>query len=196
MWVNGRSFMQAQIEFEQAVTGQATRWFAVHTRYQHEHLVAAALARKGMEVFLPTYDTIRRWSDRKKRVTLPLFPGYLFFANDIERWIHIVSTPGVNAIVKVGNIHAEIPNGEIVAIRRMLEGSLRVEPHPFLADGDRVRIMAGPLTGLEGIVLRKKDTLRLILSIEILGQSAAVEIEGCDVQCLSQSPRLAGQSLC
>lgn len=164
---------------------QTPRWFAVHTRYQHEQTVAAALSNKGFSVFLPTYDTVHRWSDRKKYVTLPLFPGYLFFANEIDRRNQILSTPGVNAIIKTGTVSAEIPNDEIIAIRRMVESTLGVEPHPFLNEGDLVRVKAGPLEGLEGIISRRKDALRLVLSIQILGQSAAVEIDGCDVERLA-----------
>ncbi|HSZ18924.1 MAG TPA: UpxY family transcription antiterminator [Candidatus Acidoferrum sp.] len=158
------------------------RWFAVHTRHQHEQRVARTLSGKGFSVFLPTYNAVHRWTDRNKSVTLPLFPGYLFLANEIERQIHILSTPGVNAIIKTGNVPAEIPNDEIMAIRQMVDSTLRVKPHPFISSGDRVRIKAGPLTGLEGIVSRKRDALRLVLSIEILGQSAAVEIDGCLVE--------------
>jgi|SRR5579862_4147127 transcription antitermination factor NusG len=164
------------------------KWYAVHTRHQHEKMVATTLLGKGFDVFLPTYGAIHRWSDRKKLVTLPLFPGYLFFANEIDRWVQIVSTPGVNGIIKMGNVPAEIPHEEILAIRRMVESTLRVEPHPFLSDGDLVKIKAGPLAGLEGIVSRKKDALRLVLSIQILGQSAAVEIDGCVVERL-RTPR-------
>jgi transcription antitermination factor NusG len=163
-------------------TVQPPRWYAAHTRYQNEQAVAKSLLNKGFSVFLPTYDSLHRWSDRKKVVTLPLFPGYLFFADEINRWIQILSTPGVNAIVKIGNVPAEIPNEEIVAIRRIVESTLRAEPHPFISSGDLVRIKSGPLEGLEGIVSRKKDALRLVLSIRILGQSAAVEIDGCLVE--------------
>jgi transcription antitermination factor NusG len=175
--------MQAlQIQAESVIADHSPRWFAVHTRYQCERLVAAVLQRKGLEVFLPTYDALHYWSDRKKHVTLPLFPGYLFFADAIDQRIQILSTPGVNTIVKTGSAPAEIPDDEIKAIRRMVESTLRVEPHPFLRNGDLVRVKAGPLAGLEGIVSRKKDAIRLVLSIELLGQSAAVEIDGWAVQ--------------
>jgi len=182
--------------FQEDVTApfeQSPRWFAVHTRYQHEQTVAKTLVGKGFSVFLPTFDTVHRWADRKKRLTLPLFPGYLFFANEIDRQIHILSTPGVNAIIRTGSVPAEIPNEEIIAIRRMVESTLRVKPHPFLNDGDLVRIKAVPLAGLEGIVSRTKDSLRLVLSIQILGQSAAVEIDGCVVERLGPSRPSAAQ---
>lgn len=111
--------------------------------------------------------------------------------------MQILSTPGVNAIIKTGNVPAEIPDEEIIAIRRMVESTLRVEPHPFINDGDLVRIKAGPLAGLEGIVSRKKDALRLVLSIKILGHSAAVEINGRVVERLGslrpEIPRSLGK---
>jgi len=88
----------------------------------------------------------------------------------------------VHSVLKTGRDPAEIPNDEIVAIQRMLESPRRVEPHPFLCEGDVVRISDGPLAGLQGIVSRRKDALRLVLSIQILGQSAAVEIDGCAVE--------------
>jgi len=175
---------------------QAPRWFAVHTRYQHEQAVAASLLSKGFSVFLPTYDTIHRWSDRKKPVTLPLFPGYLFFADEIDRRNQILSTPGVNAIIKTGSLPAEISNEEITAIRRMVESTLVVGPHPFLSEGDLVRIKAGPLEGLEGIISRRKDALRLVLSIQILGQSAAVEIDGCVVERVAPHRATSPRHLC
>jgi transcription antitermination factor NusG len=182
MWVTRRSSMPNFKQTGCDSSEQTPRWYAVHTRYQNEQAVAKSLLNKGFSVFLPTYNALHRWSDRKKLVTLPLFPGYLFFADEINRWVQILSTPGVNAIVRIGNVPAEIPNDEIVAIRRVVESALCVEPHPFLSSGDLVRIKSGPLEGLEGIVSRKKDALRLVLSIRILGQSAAVEIDGCVVE--------------
>jgi transcription antitermination factor NusG len=177
------------------LTEQNHRWFAVHTRHQYEQIVATTLSSWGLEVFLPTYETVHRWTDRNKRITLPLFPGYLFFANEIERRVQILSTPGVHTILKAGKVPAVVPNEEIAAVRRMVESTLRVEPHPFLNEGDRVRIKAGPLAGLEGIVSRKKDSVRLIVSIEMLGRSAAVEISGCSVEPVDTRPRARFQTL-
>jgi transcription antitermination factor NusG len=182
MWVTRRSFMPNLQQADSFSFDRTPRWYAIHTRYQNEQAVAKSLLNKGFCVFLPTYNSLHRWSDRKKLVTLPLFPGYLFFADEISRWIQILSTPGVNAIIRIGNVPAEIPNDEVVAIRRVVESTLCAEPHPFLSSGDLVRIRSGPLEGLEGIVSRKKDALRLVLSIRILGQSAAVEIDGCVVE--------------
>jgi transcription antitermination factor NusG len=147
------------------------------------------LANKGFEVFLPTYETVRRWTDRNKRLTLPLFPCYLFFADESDRRIQILSTPGVHSIVRAGSVPAIIPYSEIDGIRRMVEGPLGAEPHPFLHDGDRVRIKFGPLAGLEGILSRKKDALRLVLSVNLLGRSAAVEINSHEVERVAPAPQ-------
>jgi transcription antitermination factor NusG len=165
-----------------AVSAQRPAWCALHTRHQHERSVASVLAGKGIEIFLPTYQAIHRWNDRNKQLTLPLFPGYLFFRYELERRLHVLSTPGINGIVNSGGVPAPIPEHEISGIRRMVESSLVLEPHPFLAEGDLVRIKAGPLAGLEGIVSRKKDAVRLVLSVTMLGRSAAAEVDGSMIE--------------
>jgi len=152
-------------------------WYAVYTRYQHERIVATILGGKGFQVFLPTYRVVRRWSDRKKELTLPLFPGYVFFIDQAGQRTQVVSTPGVHSIVANGKVPAAIPNEEIVAIRRAVESPVRVLPHPFLRNGDLIRIRSGPLAGLEGLVCREKETCRVVLSVRILGRSAAVEVD-------------------
>jgi len=157
-------------------------WCAIHTRHQHERKVAATLCRHGFQILLPMYDTVRRWSDRKKQITLPLFPGYVFFVDEAARRLQVLCTPGVHSILSAGGAPAVIPDEEIAAIRRAVESPLRVTPHPFLKNGDVVRIARGPLTGLEGIVSREKGIFRVVLSVEILGRSAAVEIDASDAE--------------
>jgi transcription antitermination factor NusG len=163
------------------------RWYAVYTRHNHERTVAELLLGKGFQVFYPTYEGIRQWADRRKRLDLPLFPSYLFFANEIDRRLQVLSTPGVRSIVQTANVPAPIPNEEIIQIRRLLDGNVPVEPHPFLKQGDRIRINAGPLAGLEGILSRKKCGLRLVLSVTMLGRSAAVSIDAQDVEPVTSS---------
>jgi transcription antitermination factor NusG len=171
---------------EQIVESSANNhgpWCAVYTRHQHEGTVARILETKGVDVFLPTYRTVHRWKDRNKQLVLPLFPGYVFFAYESDRRIQVLSTPGVHMILTTGeNQPAEIPDDEIVAIRRAVESPLRVEPHPYLKGGDVVRITSGPLEGLEGVVSRSRDAFRVVLSVEMLGKSAAVEIDATSVE--------------
>lgn len=157
-------------------------WYAVCTRHQHEKVAARILVDKAFEVFLPLYKARRKWQDRIKEITVPLFPGYLFVQGGFERWLQILSTAGVASIVSCAGRPAAISSSEIEAIRQIVESSLRVEPHPFLRSGDWVRVRYGPIAGVEGILLRKKNTARLVLSVEMLGKSAAVEVDASHVE--------------
>ena len=166
------------------ILSKTAPWYAVHTRYQHEHLVDMQLARKGFDTFFPTSDKLRQWSDRKKKISHALFPGYLFIAGIENRRLHILGTPGVSGIVSVGGTPAAIPDEEIEAIRRAISSAYRVESHPFLTRGDQVCVSEGPLAGVTGILERTNKTSRLVLSVELLGRSVAVEIDASCVDLL------------
>jgi transcription antitermination factor NusG len=174
-------------------------WWALYTRHQHEKTVADMLTAKDFEVFLPLYDSMRRWKDRKKIVSLPLFPCYVFVRGGINRRLQVVTTPGVHMILTHGEKFAVIPEDEIQAIRRTVEGSYRVEPHPYLKVGERVRVIRGSLEGVEGVLLRKKNMCRLVLSVAMVAQSVAVEIDAADVEPVIARDQLreitAGQSM-
>jgi transcription antitermination factor NusG len=143
-------------------------------------------------VFLPLYETVRRWKDRKKTISLPLFPCYLFVRGGLDRKLQVVTTPGVHMILYRGDRVATIPQQEIDAIQRAVEGSYRIEPHPFLKCGTRVRVVRGALEGVEGILVRKKNMCRLILSVDMLAQAVAVEVHAADVEpCITPETRSA-----
>ena len=142
-------------------------WYALYTRYQHEKNVALSLSDKGFEVFLPLYTAVHRWKDRDKRLSLPLFPCYIFLRNPTERWLSILAT---------------ISSEEIDAVKRGVGSCLKLEPHPFLECGDRVRLRAGPLEGLEGLLVRKKSVWKLVVSVEMLQRSVAVEVDATMVE--------------
>jgi len=165
------------------VNSQATTnpWCAIYTRHQHEKSVSETLEAKGFEVFLPLYESTRRWKDRQKVLSLPLFPCYVFVRGAIERRLPVLTTPGVHMIISHGEKVATVPEAEIEAIRRTLEGHFKVEPHPFLRCGERVRVVRGSLSGVEGVLTRKKNLFRLVISVEMLAQSVAVEIDAIDV---------------
>ncbi len=158
-------------------------WWALYTRHQHEKSAWRTwrLA-TGFEVFLPVYESIRRWKDRSKVLSLPLFPCYVFVRGGLNRRLQVVTTPGVHMILYHGENVAAIPEDEIQAIRLTVEGQFRVEPFPFLKCGERVRVVRGTLEGVEGVLVRKKNTYRLVLSVEMLAQSVAVEINAADVE--------------
>jgi transcription antitermination factor NusG len=161
-------------------------WCAVYTRHQHEKTVSEMLEAKGFEVFLPLYDSTRRWKDRSKVLSLPLFPCYVFLRGAIERRLPVLTTPGVHMLISCGERVATVPEAEIDAIRRSIQGTFRVEPHPFLRCGERVRVVRGSLEGVEGILTRKKNLYRLVLSVEMLAQSVSVEIDALDVVAVIQ----------
>ena len=174
-------------------SNQTLSWYALYTRHQHERNVALALAGKGVEAFLPLYTTVRRWKDRDKKLQLPLFPCYVFLRNPVGRWRSILTTPGVHSVVGFGGRPAEIPISEIDAVRRVVRSPYHIEPHPFLKCGDRVRVTAGPLQGLEGHLLRKKSLWKLLVSVEMLQRSVAVEINATMVERVSSG--FAGRML-
>jgi transcription termination/antitermination protein NusG len=159
-----------------------TDWFAVYTRHQNERKVASLLAGQEFETFCPTYSELHRWKDRQKEIALPLFPGYVFFRGSLERQVQVLSVPGVHFIVCTGRAPAAIRDEEIDGLRRAVQHTLPLEPFPFLNKGERVRVIHGPLAGVEGLLARKKDKFRLVLSIEILGRSAAVEVDAFNVR--------------
>ena len=163
-------------------TAQDTAWCVVYTRHQHERSVAEALTGKGFEVLLPVYESARRWHDRNKVLMLPLFPCYVFLRGGVTRRLAVLATPGVHMMLKRGDAVATVPDEEIDAIRKAVNKPGQVEPHPFLTCGERARIKQGPMQGIEGILVRKKNSCRLVLSVDMVAQSIAVEVDGADVE--------------
>jgi transcription antitermination factor NusG len=163
-------------------------WYALYTRHQHEKMVDQVLTNKGFSTFLPLYATTHNWKDRTKSLTLPLFPCYVFLKGGIERRLQILTTPGVYGLVSSAGQPAAIPDIEIEAIRRVVESGTRVEAHPYLKCGNWVRVKNGPLTGIEGILVRTKNVSRLVLSVEILGTAAAIEVAALQVEAIT-TPR-------
>lgn len=157
-------------------------WWALYTRHQHEKTVAAMLSFKGIEVLLPLYEARRQWKDRNKLQSLPLFPGYLFVRTTYDCKLHVLTTPGVHMILHRGQEIAIIPDSEIEAIQMAVSTRAKVEPHPYLKCGTRVRVTCGPLEGVFGILVRKKNVSRLVLSVDMLAQSISVEVRAADVE--------------
>lgn len=160
-------------------------WFALQTRLRYEHFAAAHLRSKGYEPFLPVYTCRRRWADRVKKIEQPLFPGYLFCRFDLLNRLPILVTPGVIQVVGNGKSPIAIDDAEIAAIQTVVQSELPRQPWPFLQLGENVRIVYGPLRGLEGILLDLRGNHRLVLSVSLLRRSIAVEIDGAWVSPIS-----------
>src|SRR5262245_36295428 len=151
-------------------------WYALHVKPRFEKHVERHLFEKGYEVFLPAYESTRRWSDRVKSLSLPLFPSYLFCRFDINSRLPILITPGVNSVVGIAKTPVAVEEAEIAAIRHILDSGVPTEPWPYLRAGQEVRVEDGPLAGLTGIVIRDKGADRLVVSVTLLMRSVSVEI--------------------
>lgn len=156
-------------------------WYAVHTMSRHEKSAAEHLGHRGLQVFLPLYPSVRQWKDRRVVVDMPLFPGYLFLKFDVRERLKVLTAPGVARIVGQGGVPVAIPEDQIERLRHAIY-EIRAEPHPFLSIGDRVRITAGPLQGLTGVLIRKKNAIVVVVSIDLIARSIAIEIDPACVE--------------
>jgi transcription antitermination factor NusG len=160
----------------------SVRWYAAYTCSNHEKLIAAQLSSRDVEYFLPLYSSLRRWRDRRVTLELPLFPGYVFVRLALKDRLRVLQIPGVVRLVGFNGIPTALPDAEMEILRSALSDRLRAEPHPFLTVGRRVRINSGPFTGLKGILKRRKSNLRVVLSLELIQQSVAVEVDQADLE--------------
>jgi transcription antitermination factor NusG len=170
-----------------AVNRLQKRWYAAHTRANHEKRVAEQLDRRAVEHFLPLYQSVRKWADRRKRLEIPLFPGYIFVRLPLQERLRVLEIPSVARLVGFDNLPAALPDDEVEALRNGLTGQSRAVPHPYLKVGRRVRIIRGPLEGCEGILLRNKGDLRVVLSVDLIMRSVAVEVGAEDIVPVSGS---------
>ncbi len=183
--------VNAVTEVPQSATGPSSPqlpnreacWRAVYLVARHEKAVAEQLHRRSIESFLPLYRTIHLWNGRKAEVELPLFPCYLFVRIAADHKLRVLEVPGVVQIVSFHGALAVVPEEELRALRAALQ-LRRSQPCPYLSAGERVRIKAGPLTGLEGVVLRHNRSSRLIVSVGFIQRSVSVELQPCDLECL------------
>jgi transcription antitermination factor NusG len=159
----------------------ASQWYAVCTRSNHEKCTAAQLEQRSIEHFLPLYESVSKWKDRRKRLERPLFPGYLFVRIPLQERLRVLVTPGVVRLVGFDNRPAALPDQEIETLRNVLVHGAHSEPHPYLSVGRRLRITRGALAGMEGVLIRKKGRVRLVLSIDLIRQSAMIEVDSADV---------------
>lgn len=169
------------------------QWYAVRVRSRHEGTVARHLTARGLESFLPLYRRLNQWSDRAKKIDLPLFPGYVFCHFNSEDRLPVLTVPGVVHVVGAGKIPAPIQESEIASIQAAVKAGLYREPWPYLQIGNKVTIARGPLSGVEGILVGFKGRERLVLSITLLQRSVAVQIDEQWVQPLSALFRTSSQ---
>jgi transcription antitermination factor NusG len=159
-------------------------WYAVYTRSRFEKKLLTQLTDRSVEVFLPMREILSRWKDRKKRIWIPLFPGYIF-VNQVdtpENRHRVLNVPGAVRFVGHEGHPESIPEDQILSVRRFLEASISIDPYPYLRIGRRVEIIAGPLKGIVGILVQKKGRFRFVLQVDLIRQAVSVEIDASDVR--------------
>jgi transcription antitermination factor NusG len=161
------------------------RWYAVHTRARHEKAIAARLQEQGFAIFLPTVVEVHRWSDRRKKVEVPLFSCYVFAKlnpTNPEHRFHLYRLNAVFGVVGVRGDWTAIPEEQITAVRVLLEEEVPWAVHPFLKIGQRIRVRGGSMDGIEGVLLSRNGDRTLIISIDAIQRSLAVRVEGYDIE--------------
>jgi transcription antitermination factor NusG len=157
-------------------------WFAAYTCANHEKRVASHFEARAVDHFLPVYRSVKRWKDRSVRLEQPLFPGYIFVRLAAAARLRVLEVPGVVRLVGFNGQPYPLPENEIESLRKGIVHELRIVPHPYLKIGSRVRIVGGPLEGAEGILIRKKNVHRVVLSLELIARSVAVEVDLANIE--------------
>jgi transcription antitermination factor NusG len=157
-------------------------WYAAYTHARHEKKVAQQLEERGIEHFLPVYHSVRLWKDRRKELELVLFPGYVFTRINVDEKLRVLQLPGVVRFVSFNGQPALLPGEDIEALRNALRQGMRAEHHPYLTAGRPVRVVRGPLTGARGLLVRFKTNFRIVISIDAIMRSVAVEVDEGDIE--------------
>jgi transcription termination/antitermination protein NusG len=159
------------------------KWYALYTRSRFEKKMLSELTDRRIEVFLPMREILSRWKDRKKRIWVPLFPGYLFvnYVDTPENRFRILNVPGAVRFVGFEGHANPVPEDQILSVRRFLEASIAVDPYPYVQVGSRVEVIAGPLKGIRGLLVEKRGKFRFVIQVDLIRQSVSVEIDASDV---------------
>ena len=166
--------------------GAELQWYAVNTRSHHEKRVAEILHERSIESFLPLYQCRHRWKNGvNAELSLPFFPCYLFVRTTMQNRLRVLEAPGVLGLAASSTRPTPVPDNDIAALQLAIQRA-GAEPHPYLNIGERVRVAVGPLAGLEGILTRRKQGLRVILSVELIMQSVAVEVSESEIEAAAE----------
>jgi len=176
--------MTLQEHCEAAPELSQPRWYAAYTCANHEKKVSAQFQRRHVEHYLPEYDSVRRWKDRKVHLKMPLFPGYVFVRVPLEKRLRVLEVPGVAHLVGFSGRPSALEDEEIETLRSCLQRRVLLKPHPYIQAGRRVRVRSGPLQGLSGLVVRKKNGVRFVVSFDLIARSASAELDSMDLELL------------
>jgi transcription antitermination factor NusG len=171
----------ASISLAEDSTQKEMLWYAGYTASRHEKRVAEHFAQRGIEHFLPLYETIHRWNNGRHRVQLPLFPGYIFVRIALRNRLQVIEVPGFVRLVGFNSPPCPLPEADINKMKEALNKGVLAEPYPYLTVGTRVEVRNGPLQGMTGILLRRQNRCRVVISVDLIMRSMAVEVEAADV---------------
>jgi transcriptional antiterminator NusG len=159
-------------------------WFAVQTKAKHEKRVAAELKEKGITAFIPLFDEVHQWSDRKRKVEVPLFNTYVFvrIGGDQSSRVSVLQTHSVFRFVGVRGVGIPIPDEQIEALQTIVRQKVPFIPYPFFDLGQKVRVRGGSLDGICGVLLEINEDRSLIVSVESIQRSIAIRIAGYQVE--------------
>ena len=157
-------------------------WYAIHTRSRHEKVVRDQFDAKGITQLLPLHRKRSVWKDRIKTIEVPLFSGYIFGHFALQDKLQVLTTVGVVKLVGINGVPVPVPENQIDAVRTMVEQRLPYDPHPYLSEGMRVRVKSGPLAGAEGVLTEKRRHYRLVISVDLIQKSVAVDIDSAAVE--------------
>lgn len=157
------------------------RWHVAYVVTRHEKAVAQELSRRSVESFLPLYRAVHYWNKRRAQVELPLFPSYVFVRTTFHERLRVLQVPAVVNLVTFNGFPASVPEQEIEALRAAVH-LRRAQPHPYYSLGDRLRIKAGPLKGLEGTLVKQQSSSRIIVAVDFIHRSVSVELEPNDLE--------------
>lgn len=160
-------------------------WYAIYVRSRHEFQVFEKLEQAKIDAFFPTVERLRKWKDRKKKVSFPLFPGYLFvhINKTHNNILTVLKTKGVVRFLGVSPREPEpIPEEQIISLKRVVESKELLDPYPYLKEGQMIRIKSGPLSGVEGILVEKLGQHKLVISVDILQRGVAITVDTTEVE--------------
>jgi len=159
------------------LASETPNWFALTVHPKHEQLAERGLKNHGFEAYLPVHRVRRQWSDRRKDLDMVLFPGYVFCRFDPTQKLRVLQSPAVRSIVSTGREPLPVDDAEISSVRALISTGRPIDVCPYIRVGQRVRVSHGPFESLRGLIVRVKDSWRVVVSVEALGCSVAVEVD-------------------
>lgn len=166
---------------EPPARARTQRWYACYTRARHEKQVERLLVQRGIECYLPLVPRLRKWKDRRKLVSMPMFPSYVFGKFSASELYQVLNVPGVATVVRSNGRLVPIKAEDLENVKRFAAGlqgtNISLQVRPYVSEGQRVRVMEGPLEGVEGVVIKRRNSTRVLVGLEAIGQGLEINVD-------------------